>query len=644
MEEKEGECGRAHRRTSDPRINNQRRDDDQVQSPHNVTSIPPPTPPPPLLSSNNPEAAPSTDNFAPEPCGRDGATTSTELSVINRDTSPELPAGDVSTAVPPQRRLPETAIACDHQLQIPWCMNDEPTQTLLNTAAPRPPVTTLTLAELDLKWISNNITLRVDINYDHDLHFMPVSGQRGEEKKENAKRFWEAITVELRVYQHNCAPFCRQCDKSRAPEPAYFEQRLPIMFDDLRELLKTLVPDRDQDQVTENLDVSLLLQEVKHGVLDVVRLSKWLTALLTSHCAPMRDEWAREMAEKIEEGAVRGNTPSLVAGLETLFSFLEAMKLDVANHQIRTFRYPLIEDTVSFQQDYFSGRIANKSLDVTESKKWFARISHKPDVPAFSSFVNGLVMLCTVPNEAIPLTLKHDTNRLVQIQDEIQDKVHLKICLAAFDELVQNLVGLHCDPSSMHGTLQHRIMDLSEADNEVGQSVPDIWHAHIDPIALEITRAAYALCRRLGRPVSAQNFALTARKLKWAFEDEREGRLQAFDLARELKQEILRHTNAFQHMSAWTISDAQRQWQKLRQQRVQWRNIPDIEDMARRLAHMAVIHWRVWANMVYVDQDEEPACGVGGHFREASASGGLTALDDILCEQMEFQEGSERSG
>ena len=73
------------------------------------------------------------------------------------------------------------------------------------------------------------------------------------------------------------------------------------MFENLKELLALLVPDRDQDEVTENLDVSLLMQQIRHGVLDIVRLSAWLEGLLTSHCAAgvLRDQGKYGEAEQM---------------------------------------------------------------------------------------------------------------------------------------------------------------------------------------------------------------------------------------------------------------------------------------------------------------------------------------------------------
>ncbi|KAK5214509.1 Protein SOSEKI 1, partial [Exophiala xenobiotica] len=53
------------------------------------------------------------------------------------------------------------------------------------------------------------------------------------------------------------------------------------------------------------------------------------------------------------------------------------MKLDVANHQIRSFRYHLIDDTVAFQQEYFRLRIANEKLNVKRSREWYLNASQQ---------------------------------------------------------------------------------------------------------------------------------------------------------------------------------------------------------------------------------------------------------------------------
>jgi hypothetical protein len=99
------------------------------------------------------------------------------------------------------------------------------------------------------------------------------------------------------------------------------------MFETLQDVLKTLVPERDHPAVTQNLEVTLLMQQVRKGVLDMVGIASWLARLLKTHCAPMRDEWADRMVEQISSGSESQDSMEIVRGLQTLFAILEAMKL-----------------------------------------------------------------------------------------------------------------------------------------------------------------------------------------------------------------------------------------------------------------------------------------------------------------------------
>ena len=197
----------------------------------------------------------------------------------------------------------------------------------LKLAMQNPPVTTTTLLELDLNWILHNIHLRSDINFESDLHFMPVKGKRAEQKHMEAQEYWLALAAELQIHLHTRV-VCLPADQDKRDcFPQSFEPRLPQMFADLRELLETLVPDRDHVSIAGNLDVPFLMQQIENGVLDICQLARWLMTLLKSHCAPMRDEWADRMTQQIEEGAQASDMILLVRGVERLFSVLEAMKL-----------------------------------------------------------------------------------------------------------------------------------------------------------------------------------------------------------------------------------------------------------------------------------------------------------------------------
>lgn len=206
-------------------------------------------------------------------------------------------------------------------------------QRLLCKARRHPPVTKKTLSELDLPCIMSNINLRMDANFDRDLHFKPdLDGEKGRRKRKDSADYWDSMASEIMIYNFQAAqPESTEAgdssNSSRESGKRTFEPRLPAMFETLQEVIKTLVPERDHPSVMQNLEVSLLMQQVRKGVLDMVALAGWLAALLKTHCAPMRDEWADRMVEQITDGSQSQDPKEIVNGLQTLFSILEAMKL-----------------------------------------------------------------------------------------------------------------------------------------------------------------------------------------------------------------------------------------------------------------------------------------------------------------------------
>jgi hypothetical protein len=182
----------------------------------------------------------------------------------------------------------------------------------------------------------SNINLRMDANFDRDLHFKPdLDGEKGKRKRKEAADYWDSMAMEIAIYAYRAANPDDDVDEKSSRDSnskRTFEPRLPAMFETLQEVIKTLVPERDHPSVMQNLEVPLLMQQVRKGVLDMMALATWMAALLKTHCAPMRDEWADRMVEQITEGSQSQEPKEIVNGLQTLFAILEAMKLVRKNH------------------------------------------------------------------------------------------------------------------------------------------------------------------------------------------------------------------------------------------------------------------------------------------------------------------------
>ncbi|KAG7194021.1 uncharacterized protein KQ657_005220 [Scheffersomyces spartinae] len=229
---------------------------------------------------------------------------------------------------------------------------------------PVPPINLQSLREIDLHEILKNPQLRHDILFDPQLQFRPnLDGERGRRKKLIIDKYWIEI-------QKECSQFFMN---PPIPPKNIKISRLPLLFSTLRDILLLLLPHKDRAAVNDVMDISLAVQQLQHGLFDFVSLAKWLGDVFKSHCAPMRDQWVLEMINKFEIAYSTSNVDNLVGGLRMIFSILEAMKLDVANHQIRILRPVLVETAVDFEKDYFNQLISHCKIDITDSLKWFSK-------------------------------------------------------------------------------------------------------------------------------------------------------------------------------------------------------------------------------------------------------------------------------
>jgi hypothetical protein len=303
-----------------------------------------------------------------------------------------------------------------------------------------PPITKHTLSELDVSKILSNSKLRHDINFDPDLHFRPnTEGEKGKKKQERSACFWKSL-------EHQLTEFVVDRTRFYAQHGSGDDWCLPVLLKTIKEILQTLVPQRDREFLDEGLSLELLMQQFHRGILDLDKLALWLSRVLKSHCAPMRDNEVDKMYNLVSSGNRNGDIHQLVEGLQQLLSVLEFMKLDVANHQIRCLRAMLIEDTVGFERKYFEKKIRSRKVHTVLAKQWYdeaeARFSTLPTHPPQSFgdmgiFFEGLsrLVLPSFSMMPIPETFQHDHDRIMKLRSDVLDAINLELCLRMYDDL-----------------------------------------------------------------------------------------------------------------------------------------------------------------------------------------------------------------
>ncbi|KAI1766852.1 T-complex 11 [Hypoxylon sp. FL1150] len=541
---------------------------------------------------------------------------------------------------------------------------------------PEPPVTKATLSELDVNKIIHNPKLRHDINFDPDLHFRPnVDGEKGRRKQEKANQFWNMLTEQLQLFIMNRDEFMIRFGQGE-------DWCLPQLLNSVKEIIQTLVPQRDRMYLEEGLNVELIMQQFGKGIADLEKLASWLSGVLKSHCAPMRDEWVDEMYNQLTNGNKTNDMEELVQGMRSLLSVLEAMKLDVANHQIRCLRPILIEDTVHFEQRFFLKKIRDGKMDSAPARRWYLAVrqyySRNPaSIQAFGEmgpFFEGVcrMMLPSTNIYSHPDTFVFDEERIAKLRSDMIDAVNLEVCMRVYmlmerryrycnglsamsaipspflatplsekseDEgsensrpssLVFSSAGsAHSSPrnsfvlpaqpvSNRPEDRQIRAQNLYNSLVALLQTSPansrsvNRWKAMKDSLALQIFRFTNA---------PAQELLLFEAELDYHISEPGSPIFQQveqyyfFRLLTEVQQRVkdlkgLTGAALFSVATGGRLHGPSRTWDGPRDNAGRDRTSLEnaireareeggVEDMATRLAHMGLLHWRVWSHIIY---------------------------------------------
>ncbi|KAK8094265.1 hypothetical protein PG997_000950 [Apiospora hydei] len=568
-------------------------------------------------------------------------------------------------------RNPSSGSNASENLQSRLPRSNEPRKPQRSPAGPpaasqrlEPPVTKTTLSELDVNKIIHNPKLRHDINFDPELHFRPnLDGEKGRRKQVKADQFWTSLRDQLQQF---------------VADPVLFQQRygqgqgwcLPVLLKAVKEIIQTLVPSRDRVYLDEGLNVDLIMQQFHRGIADLEKLASWLSGVLKSHCAPMRDEWVDEMYNQLTNGNRTNDMEELVQGMRSLLSVLEAMKLDVANHQIRCLRPILIEDTVKFEKRFFYKKIQSNKLDPQIAQHWYAVACHEllpsqeskaafGEMAVFFEALSKLILPSTM--EQLPNTFLFDEERMFKLRADMLDHINLEICMRLYEELERKyrnhgaissistpfLATPMSDPSGFISsssdddassfnfntppTSRPSSLVFSSAGsasssprssmilptNSISATSPSSsrpaqkWKAMKDSLALQIFRFTDApsdvllqfedeLERHLCEPES-QVFQEVERH----FHDKLLAELQ--QRVRDLKP--LTGVGLFSVATGGRINGSSRAWEGSRDHSMERdasesstreaREEGGIEDMATRLTHLGLLHWRVWSSLVY---------------------------------------------
>ena len=275
----------------------------------------------------------------------------------------------------------------------------------------------------------------------------------------------------------------------------------------------------------------------------------------------------------------------------------------------------MIEDTIRFQQTHFRKSLDDGKVDITATRRWYDEAqqnhmhcgeSHSQDDEAFSfaSLVHGLTSQFTGFGGMckFPIVFQYDWNRLQQLRGEVQNLIHLDLCCAMFKNLLV-VQGQSITESTIE-QFQSRLCSILGDSLKPSDYVEKIWQSSTDTIALELVRALYVVQGRSITAISPTEVAEVEHRLSQLFQGQYSELYDRLvnNIHEQLEKSIMAHAEKFQNLSTFAIAESQRK-RKTEPSKHTRGLQPDVDDIAKRIAHIAVLNWGVYADIVYNTTD-----------------------------------------
>ena len=258
----------------------------------------------------------------------------------------------------------------------------------------------------------------------------------------------------------------------------------------------------------------------------------------------------------------------------------------------------MVEDFVHFQQKMFLSRLPQEP-NLRNAYAWMSppnitEVQHKRvNVPSMDIFLRGVVDLVATNCLSLPATFEYDFERLRVLQTDFQTCLKKAACRQIFINTLRVLDRHKPSPPDHCENLADRISTFAS-----GLNLAHNPSSYIQDIALEIVREAYKACGITTLPSEAL-LAATELHLRQAWD--------STSSAFENQQNILgNELGDLVNDIVGSVADLTPLQLLHHLNPLQPSPKPDERstplDLARRIAHIAILHWRVWAPILYQQQ------------------------------------------
>lgn len=266
-----------------------------------------------------------------------------------------------------------------------------------------------------------------------------------------------------------------------------------------------------------------------------------------------------------------------------------------------------VEDTVAFEQNHILRRISD-GWDIEESQIWFKDLQEADEESGSGSWilVKALTDAVVFYHEHFPPTFTLDFSRLRTLQSDFQALIYQAACRRTLDQILRSLGWSGRVSQTSYTDLFLKVAVLI---SDPGLRY-DYWQRRVD-VALEVVRAAYAVCSNRELPTSQdQEFAeyclyLCCDPKEPVFEELRTS------LAEDLNDRVDDEVCAIGDL---TPVQLMRRLLPGNPGFAVQTETEGLVHIAKRISHIAELHWRIWGPILY----EQPLRNGGRELGDAS--------------------------
>ena len=285
----------------------------------------------------------------------------------------------------------------------------------------------------------------------------------------------------------------------------------------------------------------------------------------------------------------------------------------------------MIDDCIRFHQSTFLHRMAREPhlrnahswfrtrvrLDPQNVFSWFYALDlvekrHEVVRSDLAIFMNAAVDLVVSNTPNLPATFEYDIHRLYRLQAEFQECIRMVTYCVIFIKALAHL-GFVVSPS--RETCDKLSRDIADLTATLDAAVDS--DLHFETVTLELVRQAHQYCGDDSLPSDAllEEMETTLRKARNPFSEEFQ-QVQAI-LYNDLYNGVEDYVICSLSLSPMTIID---RLNPIPSDPYAPEEDVDLPVVARRLAHILVLHWKVWAPILYQQPwDRVANLAVGQH-------------------------------